>query len=419
MKKQFLAAPILAFFCFLFLFPVACSIAQDPPPTAEAQVHQQYLDFFEEIYRVMGENYYYTLRRQDFNNFIRKFDTEIYPKVNNRKQIDEFVRMRSGAYLVEFLRKKEDRFSALFPPKAAEEFEKEALGKRTDLGLKGILTNDGYLLEDVEPRSDAYQKGIRPNDIIYSVDDIALKNLTEEKISELLTPKEGILVRVSYFDIQKQVQKDLELLSQEYFHQTVFPVPVAVDNVFCLEIRQFNRKTSEDMFNFLSLINRQDPSGLILDLRGNPGGPPLAAREIASFFLPPQDEFVYFQRKGDEKNSLDVPAIPNQYRYSGPIVILVNKKSGSASELFSGTMQKQGRATLMGTNTAGQVFLKSMFHLDSQAMLLLVTARGHYPDGEVFSFDGITPQVQTREDEGDLVSLAAGYLLTKIRDQKK
>jgi len=419
MKKQFLPLIIPIFFCFLFLFPAACSVAQDPPVVSETQVYQQYLDFFEEIYKTMKENYYYPLSRQNFDRFIEKFNSEIYPKINDKNQSNEFIEMRSGAYLVDFLKTKEDRFSALFPPKAAEDFEKEVLGKRIDLGLKGKVIEEGYFLDDVEPRSDAYQKGIRPNDIIYSVDDIALKSLSEERITELLTPKEGTTVRVSYFDAQNHQQKVLELLSEEYFRQTVFPVPVSVDNVFCLEIRRFNRKTSEDMFNFLSLINSQGPSGLILDLRGNPGGPPLAAREIASFFLPPQDEFVYFERKGDEKNSLDVPAIPEQYRYTGPMVILVNEQSGSASELFSGTMQKQNRAILMGTNTAGQVFLKSMFHFDNQAMLLLVTARGHYPDGEVFSFDGINPQVHARENEGDLVSLAAGYLLTKIKMEKK
>ena len=165
------------------------------------------------------------------------------------------------------------------------------------------------------------------------------------------------------------------------------------------------------MFVYLSWIEKQsDNKGLILDLRGNPGGPPLAAREISSFFLTPGEDFAYFEGKNLPKALLDVPQIFEQYHYNGPIVILVNKESGSASELFSGAMQSRGRAALMGTNTAGKVLLKSMFNFDDQSMLLLVTAAGHFPDGRVFSFDGLSPDRKVDDKKADLVNLAALYL---------
>ena len=82
--------------------------------------------------------------------------------------------------------------------------------------------------------------------------------------------------------------------------------------------------------------------------------------------------------------------------------------------MFSGMMQFRDRATIMGQNTAGQVFLKSMFSFDDGSMVLLVTARGYHPDGTVFSFDGVEPDVAIDKDkEMDLVHYAAQYLTEK------
>jgi C-terminal processing protease CtpA/Prc len=67
----------------------------------------------------------------------------------------------------------------------------------------------------------------------------------------------------------------------------------------------------------------------------------------------------------------------------------------------------RGRAVVMGENTAGQVFLKSMFPFEDDSMVVLVTARGHYPDGRVFSFDGITPDNPVDPRRDDLPEYAA------------
>ena len=144
----------------------------------------------------------------------------------------------------------------------------------------------------------------------------------------------------------------------------------------------------------------------------------MAAQEISGFFLPPNEEFAYFQKKDRPKAILNVPELPELDRYKGDIVILIDKKSGSAAELFSGIMKKRGRAFLMGNNTAGQVFLKSMFYFSDGSMALLVTARGHHPDGEIFSYDGVVPDEKI-EDSKDLIQQAAKYLKQKQTAKEK
>ncbi|HPB67653.1 MAG TPA: S41 family peptidase [Candidatus Omnitrophota bacterium] len=374
--------------------------------------YQDYLSFFEDVYRTMEENYYFPVRRENYEHFLKMFDAKIYPQLKRSRKSDNYIKWRSSAYLVDYLKDGEDIFSAFFPPQAADEYEKEVLGKRIDLGLEGVMTPDGFRLYQVEPRSDAYEKGIRPKDYILQIDGKPLQGMSEEEIRGLLTPLEGTWVEIQFREDVSQTEKMVSLECREYFKQTVFLVPVNVPGVYCLQIKRFNRKTSEDLTLFMSYILQQGGQDLILDLRGNPGGPPLAAREISAFFLPPHEEFAYFQRKDKPRAVLDVPQIPEHFRYHGNIVILVNKESGSASELFSGILQSKGRAEIMGTNTAGQVFLKSMFNFEDESMVLLVTARGFHPDGTVFSFQGIDPD-QRFSDDQDLARIAAEYLFAK------
>ncbi len=400
------------FISSIFLQNVFAQLNIDPN-LEKNEVYQSYLDFFEEIYLTMDQKYYYPIRRNDFDRFLKKFDSEIYTKIDDRKNFDDFISMRSGALLVDFLKTKEDIFSALFPPQAVDDFKDEVLGRKSDLGIEGELTEQGYRVTFIEPRSDAFLKGLRVNDVLISIDGKKVLRLTVDKIIERLTPEISKRVKIRYFDTQNH-KKTIVVVSKEYFKQTVFPVATYLPNVYCLLIERFNRKTSEDLSRYLFMINQQGSTGLILDLRGNPGGPPLAAREILSFFLEPSPEFVYFLRKDDHRNTLDVPEVPLPYRYSGPIAILVDEKSGSASELFSGVMQKQNRAVLLGKRTAGQVFLKSMFNLDNDSMLVLVTARGYFPNGEAFDFDGLMPQVLVDNKGVDLLYFAAGFLQANL-----
>jgi len=83
-------------------------------------------------------------------------------------------------------------------------------------------------------------------------------------------------------------------------------------------------------------------------------------------------------------------------------------------------LQMRNRAFLMGENSAGQVMLKSMFDLDDGSMLLLITARGHYPDGSVFSFDGLKPDKKFEDtDKVDLIDFATLYLVQKNKIEKE
>ena len=421
--------------CF-FLFLSMASFAEAKKSQSVAKDYQEYLNFFEKVYKTFEEHYFLEPNRQVYNDFLEKFRTKIYAQLkaenqtianangpdgrSHRGKSDDYVRWHAAWYLVDALKSKDDKFSQFYPPgKPAQEFQHEALGQRVDLGIEGKKVDAGFLITRIEPRSDAYDQGLREEDILLSVDGKDLKTLPEDQIKLLINPMVGpkvseVRVSINYFSYELKKQLTITPVTKEYFRQTVFLRQTAVEGIFCLEVPKFNRTTGDDMFRFLQVIRPYNPRGLVMDLRGNPGGPPLAAREISSFFLKNGEDFAYFQKRGEPKDNLDVPKIPEQYWFKGPIAILVDADSGSATELFTGVMQFRGRATVMGVNTAGQVLLKSTFTLEDGSVLGLVVAPGYLPDGTRFSFNGVTPdQIITGAPKEGLINLAATFLALK------
>ncbi len=405
-------AKIACLFILLMSFcAISRPVAADPDPE-----YKQYTDYFEKVYKVFQDNYYLAPDRDIYNHFLQKFNTNIYAQLKSEGKSNDYVRWRSAWYLVDALRSKDDRFTQFYPPKPAVKFQHEALGEKIDLGIEGKKNDIGFLVTRMEPRSDAYTQGLREDDIILQIDGVSVRSMTEDAINSQLTPLVNTQVKLTYLSSETKTQKVIAAVSKEYFKQTVFLHPVPVPGIFCLEVPKFDRMTGEDMYRYLQFIKAQQPKGLVLDLRGNPGGPPLAAREISAFFLKGGDELVYFQKRNQPKIDLDVPAIDPQYQFAGPIVILVDADTGSAAELFSGIMQFRGRAVVLGVNTAGQILLKSMFPMGDGSSIALVTARTHYPDGTVFGFDGITPnKIISDAPKDGLINLAAALIAMQNR----
>ncbi|NTV28540.1 MAG: PDZ domain-containing protein [Candidatus Omnitrophica bacterium] len=408
--------------CCLFLLPVSGHSADavsaskpegDKPETA-SHLHDEYLKYFEEVYKVMDEHYFFELQRSDYERFIREFEGKIYPSLLMEKKSNDYVRWRSAAYLVDFLKQPDDLFSRFLPPKPAEKFAKEVYGQKIDLGITGHMIEAGFSVDFIEPRSDAYEKGLRENDLIVRMDGEPLAGWGEEKVKDKLNPLAGSRVGIDFFDAIQHKPHEIEVESREYFKQTVFQKPTGVRDVYCLEIPKFNQGTPEDMTRFLAMLAPKNPRGLVLDLRGNPGGPPLAARAISGFFLPNGESLVYFEGRHRPRADLDIPVLPPAFRFDWPLVILVDSGTGSASELFSGVMQDRKRAVVMGDKTAGQVLLKSMFDMSDGSSMALVTARGHFPDGRPFPFDGVRPDENIPAEKKDqLVTMAAQYIYVK------
>ena len=172
--------------CLFLLIISFCAISRpvsaDPMTTNPDNDYKQYTDFFEKVYKTFEDNYYLPPDRKIYDHFLKKFNTNIYAQLKSEGKSNDYVRWRSAWYLVDALRSKDDRFTQFYPPKPAVKFQHEALGEKIDLGIEGKKNDIGFLVTRMEPRSDAYDKGLREDDIILQIDGESVKGMPEEAI---------------------------------------------------------------------------------------------------------------------------------------------------------------------------------------------------------------------------------------------
>jgi carboxyl-terminal processing protease len=167
-----------------------------------------------------------------------------------------------------------------------------------------------------------------------------------------------------------------------------------------IKISQFQEKTSEELAKAIEKLkseNRGDLSGLILDLRNNPGGLLAQAVEVADEFI---DEGLIVSVKGRaEDQSTDYYATRKSNKYDYPLVVLVNNGSASASEVVAEALQDRKRAIILGTKTFGKGSVQSIIKLEDGSGLKLTTAKFYAPSGRSISQVGVVPDVIIENNE--------------------
>jgi carboxyl-terminal processing protease len=157
-----------------------------------------------------------------------------------------------------------------------------------------------------------------------------------------------------------------------------------------VRIAGFSTGVTDDLKSALQEIERQGLSGLILDLRDNPGGALEEAVGTSSQFLQGGDVLIEVNAQGDKT---PVPVQPGGVATAIPMVVLVNSGTASASEIVSGALQDPERAQLVGETTFGTGTVLGEFTLSDGSALLLATEEWLTPSGRVIWHQGLTPNV--------------------------
>lgn len=367
------------------------------PGVRDAAYSKPYLDFMQEVFDTMDREYYAPISKETYDEFREEYLIKVIARLKDKETVIPEIKYLGAGLLVQKLKDPTDIFSGFLPPKETEEFKSEVLGYEQGIGLTGTMTDKGYLINRVEFRSDSYAKGLRPGDILLKIDGADVIKMNEEQLKKALFPPLGTKLLLDIFFAETKVEKQVEVEVIEFFKETLASVPTGVPGMYYIKINQFNQTTGDDFTKLLTYYMTKGMNKLIIDLRGNGGGPPLAAREIASHLLPAGTDLFYFQRKNRPKILLRT--LPSRIHYTGDLAILVDKGSGSASELFAGTLQKRGRAFLVGAeNSAGKTFLKSMYNFEDKSMVILVTSLAYLYNGNTYDPSGLKPDFHAQPD---------------------
>ncbi|MDD4294511.1 MAG: S41 family peptidase [Candidatus Omnitrophica bacterium] len=354
--------------------------------------YQKYLNFLDDVYSVMRDNYYRPVSQDTYLRYIQRYKTSVLDKIDTSTFIPT-IAQRGAGLMIEALKTREDHFSTFIPPKIAKDYSNKIYGYKPDLGITGELAPaKGFLVNHVQKHCNAYKKGLRKNDIILAINNIELAPLSISEIENLLNVQLETTLDIKYSEHLTREIRNINVLCEKYFKETLINLPVKIPNAICLKLASFNQETHNDLKEYIKNINQKEIKLLILDLTDNPGGPPLSVREMSGFFLPEGSHLFYYKKKNVPEFGLIVPA--SKIKYTGNIIVVINKKSGSAAELLAGTLQAYKRAIIIGASeSAGFAFLKGTFNFDDGSMLAIITGDSYLFNGKKISTEGITPDI--------------------------
>ncbi len=313
-----------------------------------------------------------------------------------------------------------DDFTTMIWPQDTDEFDKHTRGDFIGVGIS-IIKNKSDEIEVVTPLEDtpAFRHGVLPKDIITKVDGKEIKQLSLNKVVDTITGPKGTQVTLTSRRGEQEIE--FPLTREKVKIQSVKGWDRKPDGTWnfwkdqengiaYLRLTNFQRNTVEDLDNAMSEMQAQGLKGLVLDLRGNPGGLLDSAWQVSSRFL--SDGSPVVSTKGRNRAEDQVLEAPGEGPYANvPMVVLVDEGSASASEIVSGALRDDGRATVIGERTFGKFSVQNLIPLSSSnAKLKITTARYYLPSGVSLHREptsekwGVEPQIPVRVSRWERVN---------------
>ena len=286
-----------------------------------------------------------------------------------------------------------DDFTTLIWPKEVDDFDKHTRGNFIGVGIQ-IVKNRAGEVEVVTPLdgTPAYRAGIQAGDVIVAADGVSLTDKSLNKVVEMITGPKGTRITLTIRRQGKEIE--FPLARERVKIQSVKGIRRNRDTnerwvhwldeergVGYLRVTNFQRNTVEDVETVLHRLRAKGLKGLVLDLRGNPGGLLDSAYRMSSLFLNAGDTVVSTRgRISAENQQLDT--ISDGPFSDLPLAVLVDESSASASEIVSGAIRDNGRGTVIGARTFGKFSVQNLIPLGhSRTKLKLTTASYHLPSG--------------------------------------
>jgi carboxyl-terminal processing protease len=310
------------------------------------------------------------------------------------------------AALREELQRLDDPYTRFLDPREYADLSDQTAGEVSGVGLQ--LQRDeqtrGIYVTGVLEDSPAEMNGLRTGDRILVVDGQSTERMSVNAVSRLLRGEENSHVTLTYSRNNGQpmtvilVRARLEVPTVTYQKLTVNDRQIGY-----IRLDEFNGHATEQMVAAIEALAEQQVEAFVLDLRGNPGGLLSASIEISRLWLQRGPIVRTLDRSGE---SAEISA--NRTSLTDlPLAVLVNGRSASSSEILTGALQDNNRATVVGTTTYGKALVQSLYGLSDGSGLAVTIAHYYTPDGTDISQVGITPDVEvilTDSQQNELVS---------------
>jgi carboxyl-terminal processing protease len=266
----------------------------------------------------------------------------------------------------------------------------------------GIFTRKGKVyVSDVFSGFPAQKADIRPGDQLVKINDIELEGKSNDEVGLLLKGSKGAPIKllIKRGDAGQNIEKTL--VRDEIKQPNVSYYGMVDGNMGYIKLDKFLENSAEEVTNALVSIKKNNPNGIILDLRSNGGGILQEAVKIVNLFVQKDVEVVSQRGKIAEKNftynTVSTPVEPNL-----PLVVLVNSHSASASEIVAGSLQDLDRAIIIGQRSYGKGLVQQTFNLPYNSLVKITIAKYFIPSGRCIQEIDYTH----RKDDGSVVKVA-------------
>jgi carboxyl-terminal processing protease len=278
-----------------------------------------------------------------------------------------------------------DPHSNFFDPKDFEGLREDQRGHYYGVGMSVVGRNGKTIVVAPFVGSPAYKAGLRPGDIISEVNDKSTEGLDSTKVADLLKGPKGTAVQIKVIREGYDKPVVFNIVRDEISRKSVPEAFLLKPNIGYIKIEQFNETTGREFEDALKDLDQDTLKGLVLDLRGNPGGLLTEAVSVVEQLVPKGDVIVSHKGRASAEHVYN--ARNGNHGRDFPIVVIVNRNSASAAEIVSGALQDHDRAWILGDNTFGKGLVQTVYPLIENTGLTLTTAKYYTPSGRLIQRD--------------------------------
>lgn len=271
-----------------------------------------------------------------------------------------------------------DPYTNFYNEQDVEDAKIRREGEYAGIGVSVYYTKKGIQISKIKKGYSADKAGVKAGDIIISVNGQSLKNMEREQLSMFLkgTPKTKVSV---------EIERQGKIIKKELIREKVIVNPVPFyemidEETGYITLTHFNNKASSEVKKAYKALKKKGMRKLVFDLRSNPGGSLLEAINISNFFVPKGKVIVTTKAK-IKKWSNTYKGTNKPLDLEMPIVVLVNGRSASASEIVSGSLQDYDRAVIMGQRSFGKGLVQRQKELTYGTQLKLTISKYYTPSG--------------------------------------
>ncbi len=271
-----------------------------------------------------------------------------------------------------------DPYSVLFTKKEFDQFSQQTGGKYGGIGMEIAPTNGFITVQRVFPHTPASAGGVMEGDRILQIDTANARGWTSAQVSDKLKGDAGTKVNVKFG--RSGVTEPIPVtFTRAIVHIPAVPYTLVFGNVGYIPLQQFNETATQEVSDAINDVTKAGANRIVFDMRGNPGGFLEQAISTSNLFLPQGRSILSVRGRTGEVEAYSATDAPKEPTI--PIVVLVDGRTASASEIVAGSLQDHDRALIMGTTSFGKGLVQSLFKLDGGYALKMTTAKWYTPSG--------------------------------------